>query len=282
MANRRFIQFFKTLHNEPVFLDCNFAVDVANVNGAGVTSLKGPGIQSVFLHSTAAFTGTSHTSILIDGIASTANLAVGMPVQGGGVPVGAKIAQIVSGTSINLTVATTTSATASITYQAVGSPNPAAGEIVVKLQDNYNRLFTGYSSIIGPLGAATTSSKANVINVISTLGPATLAQWQAVGLPVGVTPAVGVTFVGSQAAVIGGSAQTAIMLAAGSGITNIEFAGNSNLSIAPLGASSGLDGAGSTFYLRCMKNGVLTAPTDGTNLSLSFYLSNTRIMSAGE
>lgn len=48
MANRRFTQFYQTLHNKPVQLDCNFVVDATN--GAGVNSLKGPGIQNVFMH----------------------------------------------------------------------------------------------------------------------------------------------------------------------------------------------------------------------------------------
>lgn len=221
MANRRFIQFFKTLHNEPVLLDCNFVVDAANGNGLGIRSLKGPGVAGVYMHTSAPLVGS-------------------------------------------------------------GNPNPAAGEIIVKLQDNYNRIFSGFNSINGPLGAATTSSKANVINVITVLGTATLAQWQAVGLPLGITPAVGVAFVGSVAAVIGGSAQTAIMLAAGSGITNIESAGDGNLSLSPQGPANAVSGAGGVFYLRCMKNAVLTAPTDGTTISLAFYLSNTRILAAGE
>lgn len=221
MANRRFIQFFKTLHNEPVLLDCNFIVDVANGNGLGLRSLKGPGVAAVYMHTSAPLAGS-------------------------------------------------------------GNPNPAAGEIVVKLQDNYNRVFSGFNSINGPVGASTTSSKANVINIITVLGTATLAQWLAVGLPAGVVPAVGVAFIGSTAAVIGGSAQTAVALAAGSGITNIESVGDGNLSISPQGASVALAGGGSIFYLRCLKNAVLTAPTDGSVISLAFYLSNTRILAAGE
>jgi hypothetical protein len=50
MANRWFTQFFYTLHKKPVLLDCNFIVDSANGNGLGIRSLKGPGIASVFMH----------------------------------------------------------------------------------------------------------------------------------------------------------------------------------------------------------------------------------------
>lgn len=50
MANRRFIQFYSTLHQKPVGLDCGFKVD--NTNAAGITGLIGPGIASVFMHTT--------------------------------------------------------------------------------------------------------------------------------------------------------------------------------------------------------------------------------------
>lgn len=165
------------------------------------------------------------------------------------------------------------------------NPNPAAGEIVVKLQDNYNKYFCHWGSIIGPNGAATTSSKANVLNIITVLGTATTAQWNTVGLPVGVTPAVGVVFVGTVAAVIGGSAQTAIALAAGAGIDHIETVGLPNLDLSPAGVSAAagsLAGQGSLLYFRCLKNGVLTAPTDLSVISLSIYLSNSSVTVSGE
>jgi hypothetical protein len=216
MANRRYTQFFNTLHHYPVLLDCNFIVDAANGNGLGIRSLKSPGVQSVYMNTSAPLAGS-------------------------------------------------------------GNPNPAAGEIVVKLADNYNGYFGGWSGFVGPAGASTTSAKANVINIITVLGTATTAQWVAAGLPIGVTPKVGVAFIGANASVIGGSAQTAIALAVGSNIDHIEVVGNSNLSISNAGIQSGLNGGGSIFYLRCLKNGVLTAPSNGTGIGLTFYMSNTRI-----
>jgi len=48
MANRRYNQFFNTLHTKPILIDCNFVVDATN--GAGVTGLKGPGIQAIYMH----------------------------------------------------------------------------------------------------------------------------------------------------------------------------------------------------------------------------------------
>jgi len=165
-----------------------------------------------------------------------------------------------------------------------GNPNPAAGEIIVKLQDNYNRYYGGFSGFVGPVGASTTSSVANVINIITVLGTATVAQWVAVGLPIGITPAVGVAFVATSSALIGGAAQTAIALAAGAGIDHIETVGDPNLTIAPAGApvASSLNGQGASLYFRCLKNTVLTAPAAGTVISLAFYLSNSAITVSGE
>ncbi len=48
MANRRYNQFFNTLHKMPVLLDCNFTVDATNA--AGITGLKGAGVDAVWMH----------------------------------------------------------------------------------------------------------------------------------------------------------------------------------------------------------------------------------------
>jgi hypothetical protein len=152
--------------DRPVHIDCNFVVDQSNGNGFGVRSLKGSGVHKVYMNTTAAFTGTSHTSILIDGIASgTSSLMVGMPVQGSGIPVGAKIAQIVSSGSINLTVATTSSTTGSITYQAIGSPNPAAGYALIQLENNYNLYCGGFSGFVAPSTGGTIAINGTALTV---------------------------------------------------------------------------------------------------------------------
>lgn len=40
--------------NRPVLIDCNFIVDAANGNGLGIRSLKGAGVQNVFMHTSAS------------------------------------------------------------------------------------------------------------------------------------------------------------------------------------------------------------------------------------
>lgn len=269
-------------HVKPVLIDCNFIVDAANGNGFGVRSLKGQGVSRVYMNSTAAFTGTSHTSVLIDGIASgTASLLVGMPIQGSGIPAGAKIASIVDSGSITISAATTTSTTASFTYQAVGSPNPAAGIIVVKLGDNYNRYYGGFSGFVGPLATSSTSTVANVINVIASLGTSTYAQWLAVGMPPGMTPAVGLAFVATSSAVIGGSAQCILAAATGSLIDHIETVGDPTLSLGPIPVG-GSPNVGSYLYFRCYSETALTAPAAGSGVGLAFYMGQSSVAVSGE
>lgn len=280
MSNRKYTQFFYTPHAKPVLIDCNFVVDAANGNGLGIRSLKGPSVQNVFMHTSAAFTGTSHTSTLIDGIASgTSSLKVGMPVQGSGIIAGSTIATIVDSGSITLSVATSSSTTGSITYQAVGNPNPASGMILVQFQDNFNRYFGGFSGQVSPLsGSTVTSTTANVSYTIVSLGTATLAQWQTAGLPVGMQPQVGSSFVALVTGTIGGSGAVQAIATAGSNIDHIEIFGDPNATINPSIVYNPLGQATyGQILMACFKANALTAPADNTTIGLSFYFSNSTV-----
>lgn len=277
MANRRNIQFTYNPHNKATVLDCSFVVDKANGNGYGARSLKKSGrVSKAFLNSSAAFTGTSHTSTLIDGIASgTAALKIGMPVQGSGIPAGAKIASIVSSGSITLSAATTSSTTGSITYQAIGSPNPAAGYILVQLQDNYNAYLGGYAGFVSPVSGTpinvTTGVTAGVAYVIASLGTTSVAQWHVLGVPANITPAVGVAFIAPLTTTATGSGVIESTVYAG--IDHIEVIGDANL-----GNSNGAyalgGGEGMQIVMACYHNGALTAPADGAVIGLNFYLND--------
>jgi hypothetical protein len=79
------------------------------------------------------------------------------------------------------------------------NPNPANGFAIIQLRNNFNA-FLGSSFAIQ--GVSATSTKidnseltAGNVYIISVVGDATAAQWLAVGLPAGVTAAVGVAFV---------------------------------------------------------------------------------------
>lgn len=165
-------------------------------------------------------------------------------------------------------------------HTTVGSaplnPNPLPGTIVIQLNDNYTRYFGGFSGFVSPIGSSSTSTTAHTPVVITVLGTATLAQWQAKGLPFGITPAVGVAFVPTASGAIGGSAEVAPAATGGSGIDHIEVLGDPNTTITttPTGNSQ--------IVLQCYSEGVITAPVNGTVISCAMYLSNTSVMVDGE
>jgi hypothetical protein len=226
MASRSFVQFVNTLHAKPVLLDCNFVVDSTNGNGLGIRSLKGPGIQAVYMN---------------------------------------------------------TSAT-----PAVGNPNPVAGTILVQLQDNYSRSYSGFNAIVSPVSGTpivVTAAGAHLVvgtaYIIVTLGTTTTTQWHTLGVPAGVTPAVGVSFIALVTGVGAGTGAVEVTAAAGSGICSIETVGDPNLSIGP--APQAGQGYGASFIFQCRDyTGAIAAPADGSVISLSFYLGDSSLMLSGE
>lgn len=168
------------------------------------------------------------------------------------------------------------------------NPNPIASVIVVQLQDNYNRIYTGGNSIVSPLSGSAVKIDNSALTpgtpyVITTLGNATAAQWKGVGVPSGITPAVGVAFIASSAGGSGNTSTSRVMAAAaaGSGVASIETVGDSNQSIAPNPISN--QGFGAQFILECRDYaGALVAPVDGSVISLSFLLSNSSVLVQGE
>lgn len=169
-----------------------------------------------------------------------------------------------------------------------GNPNPPAGFIMVKLADNYPRLYNVLGSIQSPnSGSALTSVTSGVVYVITALGTTTLAQWVARGLPLGVTPAVGVAFVATSTGSIGGTGAVQIPAANSSGLANtIEVVGNPDVSL----ANSNQPAYGGGFLiLRCMgatsssvTTRIAVAPAAGSLINLSIILSDSSILIQGE
>lgn len=219
-TRRQFKEYMFSLHNMPVLLDCNFIVDVANGNGLGQRSLKGPGIQQVYLHTTAPLSGS-------------------------------------------------------------GNPNPAAGYGLVLFDQSYYRYLGGYSGFVAPVsGTPLTSTTTGVAYVIVTLGTTTLAQWLAAGVPRGVTPAVGVAFIAAATGAIGGTGAVEVPATNGSGIDHIEIVGNPSLTLAPKQPQA----AYPYIVFRYMAGAppVATQPADGSVCGMTFELSNSSQMLAGE
>jgi len=171
---------------------------------------------------------------------------------------------------------------------AAGNPNPAAGIIVVQLQDNFNRSFSGFNAIVSPVSGSALKIDNSALTqgsayIITTLGDATPAQWAALGLPAGVTPAAGASFVAASVGAGSNSSSSRVMAtaAAGSAISSIETVGDPNLSIAPIPSAN--QGFGAQIILQCRNySGAVAAPADGSVISLAFYLSDSSIIVQGE
>ncbi len=175
------------------------------------------------------------------------------------------------------------------THATPSGPNPAAGTIVVRLQDNYNQLMGLSHAVIRSPDSGSdvkidnSAMTAGVAYTITTLGDATAAKWHAIGVPAGVEPALGVSFI---AASNGGSgnvltSKVQASAAAGAGICSIEIVGDANQSIAPDGLAN--QGYGAQIILQCRDYaGAIAAPADGSKLELQFLLSNSSVQVQGE
>ncbi len=138
------------------------------------------------------------------------------------------------------------------------------------------------SSYVAPVtGGSINVSGSSVLTIgapyqIVTVGTTTQAQWQAVGLPLGLVPAAGQVFLSK---VTGSGTGTGTVKAVGtSGIQKIEFCGDPNLTIAPFDPLSNVNG--SWLVLQCLAptdsattTVIPTAPATGTIIKLELYQS---------
>lgn len=156
----------------------------------------------------------------------------------------------------------------------VTNPNPASGYAFIQLKQNFN-VFLGMDYVIlsPTTGAALTSVVTNTTYVINALGTTTTAQWNAVGLPKGFTPAVGQSFVATATQAIGGTGSVKVQTV--SGIMSIELIGDPNASISNTNIAT-FQGA----YLMAQflnTSGVATAPTASTVIDLRLYFDRSSV-----
>jgi hypothetical protein len=204
----------------------------------------------------------------------------------GGIVTGRLLAGISAG-AVTLSAATTINLPSGAGPTPIAG-TPAAGTIVVQLQDNYNRMLKGFKAIVSPVSGSplkvdNSALTAGVAYIITTLGNSTAAQWHALGVPPGVVPAVGVSFIalsnGGSANVSSSRVMTAAL--AGSGILSIETVGDPNLSIAPDPTQN--QGFGAQILLQTRDYaGNIVAPADGSVISLAFLLNNSGNTVQGE
>jgi hypothetical protein len=156
----------------------------------------------------------------------------------------------------------------------------AAGVYEIKFQDNYFR-YLGHNCQMRSGSTGTTAITAispGTVYQIAALGAATTAQWVTAGLPVGVTPAVGVPFL--CAATSAGTSSTCAT-AVSTEVDAIEIMGNPNKSI--------LSPTYPYIVIRCMgatsssvTTNIPVDPVSGSKLDLEFIFRNSSILGLSE
>jgi hypothetical protein len=156
---------------------------------------------------------------------------------------------------------------------ALTNPNPQAGFAVVRFKNNFNYYLGGFSGQIIPLtSTSTTSLTKGHVYVITTLGTTTVAQWQTVGLIVGVTPAVGATFVAAASVSIGGSGTVGVPGVPTTQVVTVVGDPNTVINNASIAANAGAQIV--LQFAAATASGTTTlvaaAPADGVVVSLFF------------
>ncbi len=154
---------------------------------------------------------------------------------------------------------------------AAANPNPQAGVILLQLAASYNGYITGFSGFNSPISGTpinvTTGVTAGDAYVITSLGTTTAAGWLALGLPAGVTPNVGASFVAPTTTTTTGTGTIEVPAAAGTGVNHIELIGDPNQTATATGGGwvvMGVYGATSS----SVTTNVLTAPANNSVIGL--------------
>lgn len=116
------------------------------------------------------------------------------------------------------------------------NPNPANGYAIIQFKNNFNYYLNGLVQFLAPsTGSVKVDNSALTIGnpyIISTLGDASLATWLGVGVPPGITPAVGVSFIATSVGAGSNSSSSRVSTPSSSGIVMSEVVGLPNSSIA--------------------------------------------------
>lgn len=159
---------------------------------------------------------------------------------------------------------------------AAGNPNPAVGYILIQLASNYAGYIGGYSGFVSPVSGTpinvTTGVTAGLAYIITSLGTTPASGFTTLGLPAGITPAVGASFIAPANAVATGTGTIEVPAAAGAGPgQTFDVIGDPNLEV---GATSG-----AFILVRCLgatnsstTTLQATAPVDGSTVGMRFVL----------
>lgn len=156
----------------------------------------------------------------------------------------------------------------------------ATGIYRVTLEDNYNRfLFASFNFIANAVTGGTITAGSFVTGTtykILTLGN---TDFNAVGVPSQVTPAVGMTFVATGA----GSGTGTVKAVALSGVLGVEVLGDPNLTINVTPSTTQNTAPAGTFLIECLDAaGAAVEPVDGSVLEFMILLRNSSVKGKGE
>lgn len=116
------------------------------------------------------------------------------------------------------------------------NPNPAAGYALVQFKQNFNIYLGGNVGLVSQLSGSNVSISAGLTvgnpYVIVSVGTSTAANWEAVGLPLGLTPTVGQSFIATSAVAGVGTGIVQAPAATGAGVVTSDVIGDPNQSIA--------------------------------------------------
>jgi hypothetical protein len=243
----------------------------ATIGAALVTTIAAlpSGVQGTY-----SFTASGTTTVTV---VSTAYAPVGQPQDGSGVipqqgpPVpitftissGSATAGSVwtDGLGHLYTVTTTVSSGTTLLTTGVGIPgNNGVGTLT---------FVSGTGSTTALTFSAAAAGYATGFTFATTVSDTNLADWQAVGLPSGLTPTVGQSFIAKST---GAGASTGTVIAPGvSGVGSIEVIGDPNQSFAPQ-PQGGSPFVGGWILVQFLQNGSVATPASGSVIGMSFYV----------
>lgn len=152
------------------------------------------------------------------------------------------------------------------------NPNPANGYCWVQFTNNFNYFLGGFARLTAATATSTKIDNSVLVigqaYVITVVGNASLATWQAVGVPPGVTPAVGVSFIAITVGAGGNALTSRVQVPTSSAVAVVETVGDPATMI----ANSSIATNGGAWVMVQFLASALTpvAPAAGTVITMTF------------
>lgn len=168
----------------------------------------------------------------------------------------------------NVFMHTSTTPTANDGYT---NPNPASGFAFIQFKNNFNYFVGATTQIIAPLASPTkidnSALTAGLAYVISTVGDASSATWLGVGLPVGVTPALGAAFIATTVGAGANTSTSRVSIQTTPSFLTTQIIGDPNASYSN---NIGANGGAWALVQFMQSNQSGSAPRDGTSICMQF------------